>query len=281
MVKLLKIYVSAKDILLKKLLKECVSSSFLSKFERGESDISLSNFYLLLGKLNISLEEYTLILRNFQPSDLEIFLHTIKHAYEQNNIPFLIDIYYEEEKKWKIHSLDRYKCNYIFTKSLIRDLNGDFEITNSDKDFISDYLFKNDFWGYYEFILFGNAMSILEYQTIILLAKEIISKSKFNIKIPKNKNELIRILLNVVIYTIENDYIDDSKWFLNYIDDLLNNTHFLYFEKTKYLFLKGIYQIKRNQPEGIQHAQKALEIMGTLGDANVQNNHKLFLKKFI
>ncbi|WP_427108751.1 helix-turn-helix domain-containing protein [Lysinibacillus xylanilyticus] len=271
----------SKGYSLKEVAEGIVSSSFLSKFERGESDISLSNFYLLLGKLNISLEEYTLILRNFQPSDLEIFLHTIKHAYEQNNIPFLIDIYYEEEKKWKIHSLDRYKCNYIITKSLIRDLNGDFEITNSDKDFISDYLFKNDFWGYYEFILFGNAMSILEYQTIILLAKEIISKSKFNIKIPKNKNELIRILLNVVIYTIENDYIDDSKWFLNYIDDLLNNTHFLYFEKTKYLFLKGIYQIKRNQPEGIQHAQKALEIMGTLGDANVQNNHKLFLKKFI
>lgn len=266
---------------LKEVAEGIISSSFLSKFERGESDISLTNFILLLNKLNVSIEEYTLISRDFQPSEFEILLHTIRHAYEQNNIPFLIDIYQEEEKKWKIHLASRYKCNYIMIKALIRDLNKDFEITDSERDFISDYLLKNDHWGYFEIILFGNAMSILKYQTIISLAKEIISKSKLSINIPKNKTKFIRILLNIIIYTIETGHLDDTKWFLNYINEFPNNTD-LYFEKTKYLFLKGIYQIKRNQlHEGKHNAEKAIEIMGILENANVQNNHKLFLKKFI
>ncbi|MEK4197945.1 helix-turn-helix domain-containing protein [Cytobacillus sp. FSL K6-0265] len=271
----------SKGYSLKEVAEGIISSSFLSKFERGESDISLSNFILLLNKLNISIEEYILISRDYQPSEFEIFLHKIRHAYEQNNIPFLISIYKEEEKKWKSHLSSSYKCNYIMTKALILDLNRNFEITDSERNFISDYLLKNDHWGYYEIILFGNTMSILKYQTVIILAKEIISKSKLNIQIPKIKTEFIRILLNVVIYTIETGHLNDAKWFLSYIDEIPNNTHF-YFEKTKHLFLKGIYQIEKNQlNKGIKNAEKAIEIIGILENANIQNNHKLFLKKFI
>ena len=40
----------SKNLTLKELASDYLSVSFLSKFERGESDISLSRFFLLLDK---------------------------------------------------------------------------------------------------------------------------------------------------------------------------------------------------------------------------------------
>ena len=47
----------SKNLTLKELASDYLSVSFLSKFERGESDISLSRFFLLLDKLDVSIEE--------------------------------------------------------------------------------------------------------------------------------------------------------------------------------------------------------------------------------
>lgn len=48
----------SKRLTLKDVAGDYLSISFLSKFERGESDISLSRFFQLLEQLDVSVEEF-------------------------------------------------------------------------------------------------------------------------------------------------------------------------------------------------------------------------------
>ena len=66
----------SKNLTLKELASDYLSVSFLSKFERGESDISLSRFFLLLDKLDVSIEEFYGILSQDNPTHTEKLLES-------------------------------------------------------------------------------------------------------------------------------------------------------------------------------------------------------------
>lgn len=74
-----------KNLSLKDIAEGSISISFLSKFERGESDISLSNFYSLINNLNITIDEFSYIANDYNLIDFEKLLENIKIAYENNN----------------------------------------------------------------------------------------------------------------------------------------------------------------------------------------------------
>ena len=75
----------SKNLTLKELASDYLSVSFLSKFERGESDISLSRFFLLLDKLDVSIEEFYGILSQDNPTHTEKLLESASKAYYQND----------------------------------------------------------------------------------------------------------------------------------------------------------------------------------------------------
>ena len=74
--------------------------SFLSKFERGESEISLSRFLCILENLDVSIEEIYGILSKDNPTRTEELLARVSKAFQQNNIPALKKYYYEEIEKF-------------------------------------------------------------------------------------------------------------------------------------------------------------------------------------
>lgn len=79
----------AKNLSLKDIAQGDISVSFLSKFERDESDISLSKFYSLLNKMNITLEEFRFIANDYKLMEHEVMLDNVRSAYESNNIILL------------------------------------------------------------------------------------------------------------------------------------------------------------------------------------------------
>ena len=92
----------SKNLTLKELASDYLSVSFLSKFERGESDISLSRFFLLLDKLDVSIEEFYGILSQDNPTHTEKLLESASKAYYQNDSLSLQKYAGEERHKFEL-----------------------------------------------------------------------------------------------------------------------------------------------------------------------------------
>lgn len=121
-----------KNYSLKQVSEGIMSTSFLSKFERGETEISLKRFYLLLDRLSLTLEEFSFISNDFRPSRLENLMSEVRKAYENNNVKLLLKLEKEENLKWEKYGVDNYRYNSIVIKALAIDLNKDGTIDNND-----------------------------------------------------------------------------------------------------------------------------------------------------
>ncbi|MCJ0559008.1 helix-turn-helix domain-containing protein, partial [Enterococcus cecorum] len=54
-----------------------VSTSQISRFENGESDLTITKFIAILKKMNISIDEYLYVVNNFKRDDLSELLYQI------------------------------------------------------------------------------------------------------------------------------------------------------------------------------------------------------------
>ena len=78
----------SKKLSLKDVAGDYLSVSFLSKFERGESEISLSRFLCILENLDVSIEEIYGILSKDNPTRTEELLaRSVRHF---NKITYLL-----------------------------------------------------------------------------------------------------------------------------------------------------------------------------------------------
>lgn len=269
----------SKNYSLKEVSKGIISVSFLSKFERGNSDISLSKFSLLLDRLNLTLEEFMFISNDYKPTHLENILNNIKRAYENNDLALLLKIEEEEHEKWLKYNITSYLYNSIMIKALAHNLDSTIIFQKDDLINISDYLFSVDNWGFYEIMLFGNTMHILNKDLVITLSKELTQKTEVYKNIKKFNEEVIKVLLNTIVFCVEANKGKETQQFIQYVEKISEGTDF-YFEKTKLMFLKGIYNIATgNQTIGTEMAQNAIQTMRFLGDINLANNHELYLEE--
>ncbi|MFJ8516687.1 helix-turn-helix domain-containing protein [Lysinibacillus xylanilyticus] len=264
---------------LKDIADGILSVSFLSKFERGDSDISLSKFYLLLERLNMTLDEFSFISNDYNLTQVETLMKNVRNAYENNNINLLYKLEQEEIYMWKKYNLSNHRYNSIMIRALAYDLNKQLELNQEDITLLNEYLFKVENWGFYETMLFGNSMSILSIDSIIIFSKEILIKTQLYSRIRKNKEKLIRVLLNTIFYCIESKRPLSALHFIISVEKILDRHSDLYFEKVKLLYLNGIYKIiSGNSNVGIDMSNKAIQIMKALGDINAVNNHEIYLK---
>lgn len=271
----------AKNLSLKDIAQGDISVSFLSKFERDESDISLSKFYSLLNKMNITLEEFRFIANDYKLMEHEVMLDNVRSAYESNNIILLETLKKKELAKYSETKRNTYKLNSIMISALVCDLRNQYDISAEDKTYLSDYLLSVETWGYYENILFGNSLSILTLDSVILFSKEILKRSKLYMNLNVNRDEVVGILLNATVFCIKGNRISESLYFIKIVDEMLENK-VLYFEKTKLLFLKGLYDIKTQKKEkGIEKCKSAIQIMHDLGSILLAVNHEEYLEKFL
>ena len=162
----------SKKLSLKDVAGDYLSVSFLSKFERGESEISLSRFLCILENLDVSIEEIYGILSKDNPTRTEELLARVSKAFQQNNIPALKKYYYEEIEKFNSTHKKIFLYNSILIDSFLISITGK-KMNKKHIEVISDYLFDVDQWGKRELVILGNSMSAVPTNTLNLLIKEI------------------------------------------------------------------------------------------------------------
>lgn len=219
-----------------------MSVSFLSKFERGESEISLSRFLLLLENIDVSIEEFYSLLSKENATKTEQLLGKVSKAYYQNNLIALKKYYNEEMDAYNNSHKKSYLYNSIMIESFMVSITGE-KIEQYKIDQISDYLFDIEQWGKRELIILGNSMSAIPSKTLDILTKEIIYKTTLFGHEEENKRMRISLMINSISKFIDRNLLDLAKKYLDLLFEMKIPETFLY-ERFEYNMVLGSYWIK-------------------------------------
>ncbi|WP_086349525.1 helix-turn-helix domain-containing protein [Candidatus Enterococcus clewellii] len=234
-----------------------VSPQFLRKFERGDSNISLSNYFLLMNRMNASTEEF---IHEWQGDMVDSWLRNVEHeldiiGHSSNSLAFkkLINSYEEkyretkEERFYHVAIVSKNIYNTIFTAS--------FDV---DMGVITNYLREVEEWGRYEFFLATYAQMPFEADELLLRTEQV-----FRRKIDKHmvlQHQVIDFLLHVAAHFIRlNQLTHAENILIMYRDsdsarkDLYSLPFDAYAE-----FLRGLLLIKKNEPAGIECCQQII-----------------------
>lgn len=263
----LRIIREGKQISISKLAKLTnISKSQISRFERGESDISFSKMLILLNSLNVSLEEFSSL---FLVDELKQEMLKIKEMANHRDILQLKT----EIAQHDIFRKSEHPLNSIFIKAILNLLDKDITPTKDELNFLTDYLFKIDFWTYYETIMLGNAIRMINLNTSFLLTKELLKKSsKIHSNSPYSQKLIIQLTINCAINCIDHNELSKAHFLLNSIENNIDNTAF-FFEKTIFLYTRGYLELKTKKDEGISKMNNALTVLRILDQKATYKNY--------
>ncbi|WP_342560493.1 helix-turn-helix domain-containing protein [Psychrobacillus sp. FSL W7-1457] len=277
-----------KGYTMKELAQEILSVSFLSKFERGESDITLGLFNKLAERLMITIEEFLFIHNDYEINNLEQFFIEAGSAYYNRDSKKIHHLKQIEMEKWKKHKIDSYYYSYLFLKvyALIVD-NDDISTTKEDIDRLSDYLFRVERWGYYEMMLYSSTMLFLDTERVVQLSKITYEKCNRYKRWEKYNSIVVSILINTIIHLIGpvnwgneklKTFQQEAANFFSYLATMSIPEANL-FERVQILQLKGIYEIKMGHiKQGKQKVEKAVQILKELDSHKIAFNIESYVK---
>lgn len=260
---------TSKQVSINKLADDIISKSQLSRFERGESEISCSKLNHLLNKLNTSFDEFLIINRGFSDDDFKIMINEIRDSTASSDIQNLIKILESYQNKDK-STLKNFEITLL--KSILNNYSKDIYPSKSELDELVDYLFKVEHWGYYEISLFGNCFRQLTYQTIFSLTKELLNKIRYYIRAESNKRLVIQLTINCLIVSIDKEYFENARYLLKKVECLLNSETTFY-EKTVFIYASGYLLYKEGNLDGKDKMLDALKVLKILSEDKFYKNY--------
>ncbi|MBC5638334.1 helix-turn-helix domain-containing protein [Ornithinibacillus sp. BX22] len=281
-----------KGVTMKELADGVCSISFLSKFERGDSDITLGIFTRILDKLMLSMDEFIYVHHDYQPSQLEQFFQLVNTAYTSQNSDRLKQLKNQEMKKWERYGIETYYFNVLMLEvydSMVSSTMMDENVNKAEIDLLTDYLFRVEVWGYYELALYSATMFFLDPGVVIQLSKTAYIKSSRYQELKKARDTITAILINTITYLIgpvnrfpeELTYEQEITEFFSYLDAIQLPEDKL-FERLKILQLKGALELKLgNKESGEAKLRQTIQILRDLGSVGNANNTSLYLEQIL
>lgn len=240
---------------------DVVSVSQLSRFERGESDLSIQKFLAVLDNIYVNIENFMDATRNYQRTEEIEFMSKIVPLYYANDVSAYQELQNQERQKIeKDEQPLRHQLNIILIQGLICQRNSSYQMTAEDLDLVSDYLFQCEHWGMYEIILFANLYSFYNVDYVFRIAKEILERDYFYEKISKHYCLIVILTLNCWLHCLEHKAFEEAEYFEKHFEKIaINQTKI--FEKTIALYIKGfkLYQ-EGNIKEGLIKMREAIHV---------------------
>lgn len=270
----------SRGIRLKDVAKAGISTSQLSRFEKGQTDLTISKFMLILDEINMPIDEFMYAVHDFHRDELNELLAKIQFfvsTHDINGLKKLLNSQLKSEpKREKFHHI-----NIILLKIRLQDLSGENYYTEDDLKDLTDYLFSVEYWGYYELLIFANTLDVLKHETLMVLAKEMSRRSDFYKEIPNNRRMISIMLLNVYITCIERGELIDALYF----EKQLNQCFFIeteIYERLVFQYAQNYYQYKKEgSNQSIIEMKKCIDAMKLAGSENIAKTYEAHLKKLI
>ncbi|EHG13636.1 hypothetical protein HMPREF9682_00626 [Streptococcus intermedius F0395] len=246
-----------------------LSKSQISRFERGESEISCIRLINILDKLHISLDEF-LIIHNNNSTKTESFVDLIQHIrklYSSQKFDSIIKLL-SNSSSYNLNSFEK-----TMVKSILYTINNNFAPSEEELLQLADYLFKVENWGYYEIILLGNCVRTIKYNSYFLLTIEMLKNYIYSSLNKTNKRLVTQLAINCLIISIDKNESQNCMLLISEIEKLLDN-ELNYYEQTVFLYATGYFELKMNNKSGVEKMQQALKVFEILGEYNIKSQYQ-------
>lgn len=266
----------SKQVSINSIADEHLSKSQISRFERGESEISCIRLINILDKLHITLDEF-LILHDSDNKNKVPFahlVHYIRKEYSQQNVNNIKSLLTDSTT----HHLNSFEQTMV--KSIIYTLDENVSPSESDLEDLTDYLFKVENWGYYEIILLANCIRTIQYNTAFLLTKEMLKNYIYSTLNKTNKRLVTQLAINCLIVSIDKKFFQNCTFLIEEIRKLLKN-ELNYYEQTVFLYATGYFEFEMKNQSGVEKMQQALKVFGILGENNIKSQYQKHYNKLI
>lgn len=258
------------------LADEYLSKSQISRFERGESEISCIRLINILDKLHVTLDEF-LILHDDDYTNNESFANLVQYIRKQytsqsiDNIACLLS----DTTNYTLDPLEK-----TMVKSILHTM--DSSIIPSDEELLqlTDYLFNVEKWSYYEIILLANCVRTINYKSFYLLTKEMLNNHIYSSLNKTNKRIVTQLAINCFILSIDKEKFSNCSYLIDEIKELLDN-ELNFYEQTVFLYATGYYEFKRQLSSGIEKMKQAIQVLDILGEDKLKLHYTDHFNKLV
>ena len=265
-----------KQISLCSVADEHLSKSQISRFERGESEISCIRLINILDKLHITLDEF-LVLHNEDYTNTALFANLVQYIRKQyssqniNNIAALLS----DSSHYTLNSFEK-----TMIKSILHTMDSSIIPSNKELLQLTDYLFKVEKWGYYEITLLGNCVRTINYNSYFLLTKEMLNNYIYSSLNKTNKRIVTQLAINCLILSVDKEEFSNCTYLITEIKALLDN-ELNFYEQTVFLYATGYFEFKRHSVSGIEKMKQAIQVLDILGEDKLKLHYTSHFYKMV
>lgn len=265
-----------KQISLCSVADEHLSKSQISRFERGESEISCIRLINILDKLHITLDEF-LVLHNEDYTNAELFANLIQYIrkqYSSHNIKNIAALL-SDSSHYTLNSFEK-----TMIKSILHTMDSSIIPSNKELLQLTDYLFKVEKWGYYEITLLGNCVRTINYNSYFLLTKEMLNNYIYSSLNKTNKRIVTQLAINCLILSVDKEEFSNCTCLITEIKALLDN-ELNFYEQTVFLYATGYFEFKRHLDSGIEKMKQAIQVLDILGEDKLKLHYTSHFYKLV
>ncbi|MDR1605952.1 MAG: hypothetical protein LBS41_02440 [Streptococcaceae bacterium] len=268
----------AKHISTHFLCQDTISSSFLSKWERGESRISVAHLIELLDLARTSFDEL-LLYHEHLDLHYQKFIDQLSACVATQNLEGLLLLRYHEERNTNPSAVTvRQHRLTVLTQHInqIMEIPFDLEAT---QQLVKEFQ-ALEVWGLYDLTLYSHAMFFIPTTQLSALTLKAYQKSLFFRSLPKVAATIILILTATIRRLLAEDLLDDAAIFLKLAADFLAETTLCY-EINEIHFLEGIYLTRLGQKvEGQAKIDGAIQVLRQLNLQQQADDYQAYLAIF-
>ena len=238
--------------------------SMLSKFERGEADLSSMKLITALDNIHSDLNEFMYLVRGFSQKKILAFQENLWELYDREGIDSLHSLYEETTQKYRLSGEKSYLLQMIRIKSLLVFFASEIRATDEELTFLYDYFFTIDIWGNYELELFSTISTLFPLPLYFKYSREMLQKTDLLGSLPSNKVGIDTILINGLFKAIEEKDKLKADYFVFQIEkrELPESQAYL---KIIYMIAKGYYDTIFNvKNKGLEKIQRGIAILQDL-----------------
>lgn len=265
-----------KQISLCSVADEHLSKSQISRFERGESEISCIRLINILDKLHITLDEF-LVLHNEDYTNAELFANLVQYIrkqYSSQNIKNIAALL-SDSSHYTLNSFEK-----TMIKSILHTMDSSIIPSNKELLQLTDYLFKVEKWGYYEITLLGNCVRTINYNSYFLLTKEMLNNYIYSSLNKTNKRIVTQLAINCLILSVDKEEFSNCTYLITEIKALLDN-ELNFYEQTVFLYATGYFEFKRHSDSGIEKMKQAIQVLDILGEDKLKLHYTSHFDKLV
>ena len=265
-----------KQISLCSVADEHLSKSQISRFERGESEISCIRLINILDKLHITLDEF-LVLHNEDYTNAELFANLVQYIrkqYSSHNIKNIAALL-SDSSHYTLNSFEK-----TMIKSILHTMDSSIIPSNKELLQLTDYLFKVEKWGYYEITLLGNCVRTINYNSYFLLTKEMLNNYIYSSLNKTNKRIVTQLAINCLILSVDKEEFSNCTCLITEIKALLDN-ELNFYEQTVFLYATGYFEFKCHSDSGIEKMKQAIQVLDILGEDKLKLHYTRHFDKLV